>query len=244
MIYWRTRALLCLHIVCVLMELWPLSRGISKTWNRNDAQSGEKVVQVYKLTIVTLASFSFYFFVFLSLLLHPSFTWFTFCVLYPPSVHPSPSLAFRRLTASRFPLYPSRLPVNLLHRLPPSVHPFPPWSEIKTAPCLLHPIWGERWRWWVCLLGGFFVIKLTCAVLTTQMSGIGLCPGSTVFMTHSFVMHWPVHLPLPKHCPGSLPNSVLIHSALRKTQAQNGCHCSCTVVGAIGRIRWLCSNGL
>lgn len=38
----RTRALLCMHIVCVLMELWPLSRSISKTWNHDNTLSGLK----------------------------------------------------------------------------------------------------------------------------------------------------------------------------------------------------------
>lgn len=34
----RTRALLCVHIVCVLMELWCLSRSISKMRSHDNAQ--------------------------------------------------------------------------------------------------------------------------------------------------------------------------------------------------------------
>lgn len=59
-----------------------------------------------------------------------------------------------------------------------------------------------------------FVVKLTGAVFIRRMSRAGLCPRSTVCVTHSFVMRWPRCLPLPKCCPGAGPNSLLIHAAL------------------------------
>lgn len=115
------------------------------------------------------------------------------------------------------PLHPSFQPLSLLvPNQDSSLCPFPDTTE------------GER-----SSSEGVFVVKLTCAVFTKRMSRAGLCPGSTVCMTHSFVMHWSVCLLLPKRCPGSHPNSLLILSALRlrgKTQAQNGCRCHCTVL--------------
>lgn len=112
---------------------------------------------------------------------------------------------------------------------PPRTFQSPPLSHCNFAVHLSSHL-GPKSRWlpvsftrsrvytrgncWLGGRGGFFVIKLTCAVLTKQMSKAGLRPGSTVCMTHSFVMHRPVRVILPKRCPGFRPDSLLIHSAV------------------------------
>lgn len=133
-----------MHIVCVLMELWPLSRSISKIIII--PRVGEKkVVEAYKLNLLTLVEFSFF-----SPPLNHSIS---------PSPSPSPC-ACHSLIHILFilPLLPISLRLCqdvsqplaslLFHLFLPyflvtpcvlTLHPLrpssPPWSQIQTAPC-------------------------------------------------------------------------------------------------------------
>lgn len=233
----RTRALLCVHIVCVLMELWCLSRSISKMRSHvNAPKSG------WSLETETFPAFfpslphaeSIPFFAAINSL---SVITISSCMSLPDSQSVYVSLlpiALLLCQDAWQPLAFFFLPSSHISLSPHSfTKPLPSLKSNQERSLFLFPDAGGGRTMQQCRCGGLFVVKLTCAVFTKRMSWAGLCPGSTVCMTLSFVMHWPVHLLLPKCCPGSRPNSLLILSALRlrgKTQAQNGCHCHCTVL--------------
>lgn len=191
----RTRALLCMHIVYVLMEMWPLLRNIPQTWNDNNTQSGGK-------KWLGLANWNLWLSLHFISIKSSAF----FAVITPHSRSNS------WITLCLFPLHPTHIiPYRPVQLCCPSV--LSPRAQIKMAPSFFHQIQGVYVRA-LLVREGSFVIKLTCAVLTKQMSQTGLRPGSTVCMTHSFVMHWPVCVLLPKRCPGSRPDLLLIHSAV------------------------------
>lgn len=168
-----------------------------------------------KLKLVTLAAFYLYQVLLIFRCHYSSLT--KQPLNYALSVRPPPPSTSLLLRLGRFkapPPFSHIIPCRPLQLCCPSV--LSPRTQIKMAPSFLHRIQGVYMR---ALLveegrGGFFVIKLTCVVLTKQMSQAGLRPGSTVCVTHSFVMHWPVRVLLPKRCPGSRPDSLLIHSAV------------------------------
>lgn len=233
----RTRALLCVHIVCVLMELWCLSRSISKMQSHDNApKSGwsletETFPAFFPLYPVLNLSHFLLPLILSQLSPSPRACHFLIHSLFMCLCCPSLSFSVRMFDSLSLPssFLPRIFPCHHTHSLSLSL----PWNQTKRGPCSFSQMQEEGERCSSVGVGGVFVVKLTCAVFTKRMSWAGLCPGSTVCMTLSFVMHWPVHLLLPKCCPGSHPNSLLILSALRlrgKTQAQNGCHCHCTVL--------------
>lgn len=153
-------AALYAYCICCNGAMAPVEEDL-KTWNHKDAKSSQS-----------------------------GCAFWAFCTSCSVEFFPCALILFLSL-----PDYFPMLPLSLLCLLIPPPPPCPSHplslflfsfslSQIKTVPCFFSQIQvrGEQ--------GGsevVFVVKLTCAVFMSRES---LCLGSTVCLTHSFVMHW------------------------------------------------------
>lgn len=228
----RTRALLCMHIVYVLMEMWPLLRNIPQTWNDNNTQSGGKKWLGLanwnlwlSLHFISIKSFSF----FAVITPHSrSNPWITLCLFSPAAIRLSPPPP--RMFQSPPPiLYPATLAVHLSSHLGPKSK----WLPASFA--------GSRvYTWGHCWLGvrGVLCNQIDlCRAHQTDEPGRstpGLNSMHDTLICHALACTCP-----PAKTLSWLPSRLAPYSLSSlegKTQAQNGCHCHCTVL-------WISEDG-